>query len=64
MWFNLIKKEIKYMYKVIYTENNEKKEKICDSRDTAFGFQADLLIKRIRLSDDTWSIEIHGVYKI
>lgn len=52
------------MYKVIYTENNEKKEKICDDRDAAFGFQAELLVKRIRLSDTTWNIEIHGVYKI
>lgn len=51
------------MYKVIYVENNEKKEKICNDRDAAFGFQAELLIKRIRLSDNTWNIEIHGVYK-
>ena len=52
------------MYKVIYTENNEKKEKIYDSRDAAFGFQTELLIKRVRLDNGSWSIEIHGVCKI
>jgi hypothetical protein len=52
------------MYKVIYTENNEKKEKICDDRDAAFGFQNELLVKRIRFDNGSWSIEIHGVYKI
>ena len=53
------------MYKVVYTENGEKKEsQAFAERNEAFGFQAGLLTRRVRRPDGSWDIELDGVYAV